>query len=213
MKSVANGCSGSNHLSCHETCAACEHEMLGYQLDLCIRPDNVVCSLVTCLQCFLVSFHIRHSVHVLRQFSLIMLYLVVSMLHLYDACLQVCALCLHECKVCCLPCSKLIMLCALLPAMLKINHAVCAVQYLELAYEVYAGWYCYAAVLYFISVVSCFLGVRALYLKRLELFKSIQQQHIMPVVSKGLVRQVHSVLCSAQCSATCMQAHKCHLPN
>ena len=96
--------------------------------------------------------------------------------------------------------------------MLNINYAVCAVQYMELAYEIYVGWYCYAAVLYFISVVSCFLGVRALYVKRLELFKNIQQQHITPVVSKGLVRQVHSSLCSVQCFATCMQAHKCHLP-
>ena len=87
--------------------------------------------------------------------------------------------------------------------MLNINHAVCAVQYMELAYEIYAGWYCYAAVLYFISVVSCFLGVKALYIKRLELFKNIQQQHIMPVVSKGLVRQVRSGLCSVQRFATC----------
>ena len=84
-------------------------------------------------------------------------------------------------------------------------------QYLELAFEIYSGYYYYAAVLYFISVVSCFLGVRSLYVKRLELFKTIQQQHIMPVVSKGLVRQVRSALCSTQCFATCMQPHKCHL--
>ena len=96
--------------------------------------------------------------------------------------------------------------------MLKTDHAVCAVQYLELAFEIYIGWYCYAAVLYFISVVSCFLGVRALYAKRLELFKTIQQQHIMPVVSKGRVRQAHSGLCSIQCFAKCMQPHRCHLP-
>ena len=87
-------------------------------------------------------------------------------------------------------------------------------QYLELAYEIYTGWYCYAAVLYFISVVSCFLGVRALYLKRLELFKNIQQQHVMPFVSKGLVRQVvlvfaaHNALRHAckHTSVTCLPA-------
>lgn len=95
--------------------------------------------------------------------------------------------------------------------MLESNHAVCAVQYMELAFEIYAGWYCYAAVLYFISIASCFLGVRALYVKRLELFKTIQQQHIMPVVSKGRVRQVVSGLSSIQCFATCMQPHRCHL--
>lgn len=69
-KSVANGSSGSNSFSCHETCAACEHEMLGYQLDLSIKPDSVVCSLVTCLQCLLVSFQIFYSICVSHQFSI-----------------------------------------------------------------------------------------------------------------------------------------------
>ncbi len=69
-----------------------------------------------------------------------------------------------------------------------ITCAVHAMQYMELAFQLYDKWYSYAAVLFVISIVSCFLGVHALYLKRMALYKNIRQQRLVPVVSGGRVR-------------------------
>lgn len=63
-----------------------------------------------------------------------------------------------------------------------------ALQFLELGFEVYKKGYTYAAVLMFISVVASFLGVQVLYRKRMELYGTIQQQHVVPIVTAGRVR-------------------------
>lgn len=63
-------------------------------------------------------------------------------------------------------------------------------QFLELAFELYERWYTYAAALLSISVGASFLAVRVLYQKRMELYRTIQQQHVVPIVTGGRVRQV-----------------------
>lgn len=61
-------------------------------------------------------------------------------------------------------------------------------QFLELGFEMYEGGYTYAAVLLLISVMASFLAVRVLYTKRMELYRTIQQQHAVPIVTAGRVR-------------------------
>ena len=71
---------------------------------------------------------------------------------------------------------------------------IVVVQFLELAFHVYQGWYTYAATLAFISIAASCLSVRVLYQKRLELYKNIQHRRVVPLVTAGRVRSALTLL-------------------
>ncbi len=105
---------------------------------------------------------------------------------------------------------------------LQLDYTDCAsraVQYLELAFECWERWYSYAAVLCFLSLAGAFLGSLELYRKRMQLYRNIYHQHIVPVVSAGRVRKVtlgkhpssvHSAYCFSRASeVSCPESMPC----
>ena len=61
-------------------------------------------------------------------------------------------------------------------------------QYVELAFEVYQKWYTYTTILYCITLAACMTSAGRLYMKRMQLYRGIHHQRVMPVVSAGRVR-------------------------
>lgn len=76
------------------------------------------------------------------------------------------------------------------------QHIHChVVQYAELAFTMYDQYYYYSIALLTVSLASGFTSTRVSYLKRLQLYRSVAQHRVVPVVQNGRVRQV-SCLCS-----------------
>lgn len=67
-------------------------------------------------------------------------------------------------------------------------------QYVSLAFTIYTGYIPYAVVLLIITVGSGFLATRVLYLKRMALYKTVQQSHLVPVVHGQFVRYAARLL-------------------
>lgn len=65
-------------------------------------------------------------------------------------------------------------------------------QYLEVAFNVYRGYRGLALFLGSMTVVSCFVASWALYKERVQLFNSIGQHRLTPLVQAGHVRSVVS---------------------
>lgn len=61
-------------------------------------------------------------------------------------------------------------------------------QYVELAFTMYEGYRYYAAILLAISLVAGYVATMAAYQKRLQLYTSIAQHHLLPRVLGGVVR-------------------------
>ena len=61
-------------------------------------------------------------------------------------------------------------------------------QYMQLAFIMYEGYLYYAAILLAISLVSGYVATMAAYQKRLHLYTSIAQHHLLPRFLGGLVR-------------------------
>ncbi len=61
-------------------------------------------------------------------------------------------------------------------------------QYYELAYLYYTGYYVLASALLLATLISAFLSTAKLHEIRLELFKSVDKQGITPLVHHGRVR-------------------------
>ena len=61
-------------------------------------------------------------------------------------------------------------------------------QCVELAFTMYEQYYYYAAALLGVTVVSCFTAVRLAYVKRMQLYASISQRQVVPIVQRGYVR-------------------------
>lgn len=74
-------------------------------------------------------------------------------------------------------------------------------QYASLAFTIYVGYIPYAVILLTITVGSGFLATRVLYQKRMALFRTVQQCHLVPIVIGQYVRYA---VCAACCF--CMYA-------
>ena len=61
-------------------------------------------------------------------------------------------------------------------------------QYLELAFEVYERWYAYAAVLFIITLAACMTSSVRMYMKRMQLYRNVHHQCVVPIVTAGRVR-------------------------
>ena len=68
-------------------------------------------------------------------------------------------------------------------------------QYVELAFTMYEGYYYYAAVLLSITLVSGFVSTSSAHRKRLQLYSTVAHHRMLPVVQGGRVRYTH--YCSA----------------
>lgn len=68
-------------------------------------------------------------------------------------------------------------------------------QYAALAFTIYTGYITYAVILLVMTVGSGFLGTRVLFLKRMALYKTVQQSHLVPIVSGAYVRYVAYYAC------------------
>ena len=66
-------------------------------------------------------------------------------------------------------------------------------QYYELAYLFYAGYYVLASALLLATLISAFLSTAKLHEIRLELFKSVDKRGPTPLVHQGRVRS-HTAL-------------------
>lgn len=64
----------------------------------------------------------------------------------------------------------------------------CYVQYAELGFKIYEEYYASAATVLAVSLLSGFLSTIAAFRKRMHLYTSIEQHHLVPVVVGGHVR-------------------------
>ena len=63
-----------------------------------------------------------------------------------------------------------------------------ALQFFELGYLFYTRFHVLASALLFITVQSAFIATYMLYQKRCELFQSVRQLRLIPLVLDGRVR-------------------------
>ena len=77
--------------------------------------------------------------------------------------------------------------------------AVAVLQYLELGFTFYENYVAYAAILLVITLASGVLATYGLYDKRMALYNSVQQRHLVPVVIAGFVRSKHHMPCLPYC--------------
>ena len=70
----------------------------------------------------------------------------------------------------------------------QLSRFLLLLQYMELSFTIYEGYIPYAAILLFITVASGFAATSGLYSKRLALYDSVQQRHLVPMVIGGIVR-------------------------
>lgn len=68
-------------------------------------------------------------------------------------------------------------------------------QYAALAFTIYAGYIPYAVTLLTITLGSGFLATRVLYKKRMALYRTVQQCHLVPIVIGQYVRYVVYAAC------------------
>ena len=61
-------------------------------------------------------------------------------------------------------------------------------QYFDLAYLYYMGYYSVASCLLFVTLVSAFLSTAKLCKTQQELFKSVDRPRLIPLVQNGRVR-------------------------
>ena len=61
-------------------------------------------------------------------------------------------------------------------------------QYVELAYTAYVQYYIYSIILVSITLFSGIWAVRAQYEKRMQLFRTVQQRRIIPLLHGHFVR-------------------------
>ena len=71
-------------------------------------------------------------------------------------------------------------------------------QYYELAFLFYTGYYVLASALLLATLISAFLSTAKLHEIRLELFKSVDKRGLSPLVHQGRVR-----FCTALAHQTC----------
>lgn len=69
-----------------------------------------------------------------------------------------------------------------------LKYYTCLMQYYELAYLYYTGYYALASALLLATLISAFLSTAKLHEIRLELFKSVDKRGITPLVQHGRVR-------------------------
>lgn len=69
-------------------------------------------------------------------------------------------------------------------------------QYYELAYLYYTGYYVLASALLLATLISAFLSTAKLHEIRLELFKSVDKRGITPLVHQGRVRSTSTLAAS-----------------
>ena len=69
-----------------------------------------------------------------------------------------------------------------------LRYCTCLMQYYELAYLYYTGFYVLASALLLGTLVSAFLSTAKLHEIRLELFKSVDKRGLTPLVQHGRVR-------------------------
>ena len=72
-------------------------------------------------------------------------------------------------------------------------------QYAALAFTIYAGYIPYAVILLSITVGSGFVGTRVLYEKRMALYRTVQQCHLVPIVIGQYVRYALYAACWLAC--------------
>ncbi|KAL3156301.1 hypothetical protein ABBQ32_012570 [Trebouxia sp. C0010 RCD-2024] len=65
------------------------------------------------------------------------------------------------------------------------------VQYFDLAYLYYMGYYTVASSLLFVTLISAFLSTAELCKTQQELFKSVDRQRLIPLVQNGRIRWGH----------------------
>lgn len=61
-------------------------------------------------------------------------------------------------------------------------------QYVELAYTAYVQYYIYSIILVFITLFSGIWAIGAQYEKRMQLYNTVQQRRIIPLLHGKLVR-------------------------
>lgn len=66
-------------------------------------------------------------------------------------------------------------------------------QYVELAFNAYERYYIYSIILMMITVLSGIWAVKAQYKKRLNLYNTVQQKRVMPIVLAGTVRYTNRI--------------------
>lgn len=71
-----------------------------------------------------------------------------------------------------------------------LQYAICqpVVQYFDLAFLYYMGYYAVASTLLFVTLSSAFLSTAELCKTQQELFKSVDRQRLIPLVQNGRVR-------------------------
>ena len=72
-------------------------------------------------------------------------------------------------------------------------------QYASLAFTIYLGYISYAVILLIITVGSGFLATRMLYEKRMALYRTVQQSHLVPIVIGQYVRYAACATCWLAC--------------
>lgn len=61
-------------------------------------------------------------------------------------------------------------------------------QFYELLYLLVDGFYVLATALLLITILSAFVATKAMYDKRVELFREVSQQRLIPLLYNGRVR-------------------------
>ena len=76
-------------------------------------------------------------------------------------------------------------------------------QYLELGFTFYQNYIPYASILLFITLASAFFATRGHYRKRVALYNSVRQRHLVPMVISGSVRYCSCCAEVPICSLLC----------
>lgn len=63
-------------------------------------------------------------------------------------------------------------------------------QYAELAFTMYKGYYYYAAILLSISLIAGFSSTVSAFQRRMQMYTSIAQRRLLPLLQKGYIRYV-----------------------
>ena len=91
-----------------------------------------------------------------------------------------------------------------------LKYYTCLMQYYELAYLYYIGYYVLASALLLATLISAFLSTAKLHEIRLELFKSVDKRGITPLVHHGRVRSC-TALATKLSLLRCMHGDRCIL--
>ena len=82
-------------------------------------------------------------------------------------------------------------------AVLSSVDLVCsAMQYYELAFAFYERYYQLASCLLFLTIQSCFVATVVQHKKRMQLFQSVGQTRLVPIVLSGRIRCAPFIQCS-----------------